>query len=656
MGAIKLTQFGGIVPRTSRRLTPDNAAQVAANCRLSSGELIPFNQPKYVADCSLNPETIYRFTDNGAYTWKSWATLAHVIKAPLFGTARWCITGDGAPKITTKTDVDSNTFYTLGVPKPYTKPTVTPSGTGTGLTVSRYYAYTFYTKWGDTELEGAVSPTSDITTGKEDDTWAITGMDALPVSSGSCTASHAAGVTTVPTSTDHWLRVGEEVVLSGTTVLVTEVTSKTVFKVAGDYSAATTWARKSAFPGTFYKRLYRSTGTVGQFQLVAEELTGTTYNDTLDDGAILGDELITADWDMPPVGLTGLILLPSGSLAGFVGNKVYFSEPNQPHAYPSSYTLQVDYPIVSLGSFGTGIAVGTESAPVIINGIEPGQMQSQTWEEIYPCLSAASMVSIGGAALYASTPGIISVSPAGVTIWSLQFFTKHEFDDFNPESMISVLAEGRLYINYTAGTTSRTLIFNLMGDTPYLTEAHFDATAMYADSTTGKLYFSSGLEIKEFDPLDGYAMSQDWMSKEIVMPKPANLGAARVAFDLAIDRGQYAAYTAQLEATQLSNEALVASGEVNGSWNAVSFNTQVMNGSDIAALPTIPAENEILFQLYVASQTGEMELKFSRTVRDSKVFRLPSGYKSNSVAVRVVSQCPIHYIELGGTPSDLATA
>ena len=45
MGAIRLTSFGGIVPRTSERLIPDNAAMVATNCDLSSGELQPFVQP-----------------------------------------------------------------------------------------------------------------------------------------------------------------------------------------------------------------------------------------------------------------------------------------------------------------------------------------------------------------------------------------------------------------------------------------------------------------------------------------------------------------------------------------------------------------------------------------------------------------------------------
>lgn len=45
MGAIRITAFGGIIPRTSERLIPDNAAQIATNCRLSSGELEPFNAP-----------------------------------------------------------------------------------------------------------------------------------------------------------------------------------------------------------------------------------------------------------------------------------------------------------------------------------------------------------------------------------------------------------------------------------------------------------------------------------------------------------------------------------------------------------------------------------------------------------------------------------
>ena len=106
MGAIRLTSFGGVLPRTAERLIPDNAAQIAVNCRLSSGELIPFNQGERVySSFKLGPfQTIHRIEDGAASAWLAWQNDIDVVRAILFGTARWCFTGDGEPRITSMAD------------------------------------------------------------------------------------------------------------------------------------------------------------------------------------------------------------------------------------------------------------------------------------------------------------------------------------------------------------------------------------------------------------------------------------------------------------------------------------------------------------------------------------------------------------------------
>lgn len=666
MGAIRLTAFGGIVPRTSERLIADNAAQIAVNCRLSSGELIPFNAAdKIYTSAKAGPLlAIHRIEDGASDAWLTWAYDVDVVKASLYGTARWCYTGDGEPRITTLADAISgggndypHTAYTLGTPKPVTAPTVGHSG-GTGSAASRYYAYTFYAVWGDVEFEGAVSPLSTFTTGKVDGTWAITGMDSTPPNSGTVTGAYASSKTEFTDTVDHFLRVGEQVVISSTLLTVTDITSTKKFKVAGDYSAAVAWARKAAFPGTIYRRLYRSTGTTGQFQLVADQADGgaawvsaVAYNDTLTDAQIPGDELITADWDMPPVGLTGLFALPSGSLGGFVGNRAYFSEPDQPHAWPSNYQMQADYPIVGADCFGSGVALATTSWPFVIQGVEPGQMSGQSWKEALPCASKRSVLSLGDMVLYASTPGLIAVSGPGASIWSASYFTEHEFKECLPETMVSALVERRLYVRYTKDDVTKTLIFNLNGDDPYLTEAHFDADDIHGDMTDGHLYFSWGQDVYEFDPDNGYAMSQDWMGKEIVMPAPVNLGAAKVSFTQATDPDQASAIAAEIVAVEAANAALMVAGNVHGAWNAKGWNTLRWNGSDLEIPPEAPPANEVNFMLYAAGI-----LRATKTVTDNRIFRLPTGYKEDTVAVRVQSQCRIKSIELGETPRTLMTS
>lgn len=652
MGAITLTRFGGIVPRTSERLIPDNAAQIAVNCRLSSGELVPFNAgaQRYTSAKTGPLQTIHRIEEGGAESWLAWPEDVDVVKAPLYGTARWCFTGEGEPRITTRAAATSggandypHTAYTLGTPKPATKPTVTPSG-GSGSATQRYYAYTFYAAWDGLEFEGAVSPISDLTTGKVDDTWAVSGMDATPPNGGTVTGAYAAGETEFTDTVDHFLRVGEQVVVAGATLAVTAVTSPKKFKVAGNYAAATAWARKAAFPGTLYKRLYRSTGTTGQFQLVAEGLTGTSYNDTLTDAQIPGDELISASWEMPPVGLKGLFALPSGALGGFLGNRLCFSEPNQPHAWPTEYQLQAEYDIVGAAHFGSGVLAATTSKPFIVTGVEPGQMSGETRDEVFPCLSKRSVVSLGDIVVYASVPGIVAGNGGGVSVWSQAYFTETEFAAYAPATMVSAVAGRRLYVRYLRNNTTRILIFNLNGDDPYLTEAHVDADEIHADATNGRLYYSFGSDVYEFDPGGGYALTQDWMSKEIVLPLPKNLGAAKVDFVPAIDPAQAAAIAAQIAATQAANAALVAAGAVHGAWNAIGFNRRRWNGSDIAVVPDPPLANQVTFMLYAGGK-----LRCTKTVSNALPFKLSSGYKASSVSVRVQSTHRIKSIELGDT-------
>ncbi len=655
MGAITLTRFGGILPRTSERLVPDNAAQVAVNCRLSSGELEPFNAPaKVYTSAKTGPLlAIHRIDEAGAEAWLAWAKDADVVKAPLFGTGRWCFTGDGEPRITTRaaavTGAGNNypaVAYTLGTPKPVTAPTATPSG-GVGAATNRYYGYTFYADWDGLEFEGAISPLSDLIAGKVDDTWAITGMDAAPPNNGTATGVYGAGVTTFTDTAPHWLRAGEEVVIAGVTLAVTEVSGLT-FKVAGDYSAATTWARKASFPGTIKRKLYRSTGTTGQFQLVAEGITATTYNDTLTDSQIPGDELISASWEMPPTDLKGLIVLPSGALLGFTGNKARLSEPYQPHAWPTEYEIVADHTIVAAAHFGTGVVLATESRPFIIQGIEPGQMSGESWNEPLPCLSKRSAVSLGDMVLYASHAGIIGVNGGGARVWSIGYFTDREFLKRNPATMISAVAGRRLFVLYESDNGTRALIFNLNGDDGYLIEAHFDASELFGDETNGKFYFAAGSAIYEFDPSSGYAMQQDWMSKEIVLPAPMNLGAAKVNFERAIDPAQAAGIIAEIAAVEAANTALVASGKVNGGWNMAGYNTTAWNGSEIVSPPSNPPENTVTFMLY-----ADGAFKCFRSVTSNRVFRLPSDYKAESVSVRVLSQCKVKSVEIGPTPKSI---
>lgn len=676
MGTIKISAFGGILPKIGTRLLPDNGAQIANNIKLQSGEIHPLREPALVSTPTkpLPAKTIYRAYYGSNTAWLSWPSDIDVVRVPLSADveSRFVWTGDGIPRIGTYSDCVSGggndypkVSYALGIPAPQAAPTVGASG-GTGATTTRVYTYTFFSALGE---ESAPAPASTLTTGKVDDTWAITAMEAVPPNSGDIAALTVDTKTiTITTTNKHYNRVGEQITIAGVTTVtnvngtwtLTEVNTSTKtmkFVVTGTpvgtYNNATdttdTWTRTVSFNTSgMQRRLYRSTGTLGTVQLVNDNV-GVTYNDTLSDALIMGDELISTGWDQPPVGLMGVRVHSSGALVGFVGNLVCFSEPLQPHAWPTAYQLSTEQNIVGVGVFGSEVGIGTEGNPYIASGVDPMSMSSQKLDGLFPCLSKRSLIAFGNGLLYVSAHGVIFASAAGVSVFSDPFYSKDEWELLNPASMMCATAYGRLYLAYEeADGRQSTLIFD--GD--LLVTADIPTYALYADVATSELFTSDADGIKAWDDQSSYPLNASWKSKDFVLPPPINLGAAKIEFDVAMDETTRAAIIAGIAEITAANAALIAAGNIHGSINSFAYNARVINGNALQKLPDNPPSNEVTFIL----RKNYNEIVISRTVSNNSAFRLPAGYKADNFSVEVFSQCRIREIRLAETMDGLRVA
>lgn len=139
MPALKITGFLGKSPKMSPELLPASAAQVATNCKLYSGDLIPFTTPHVVGSTGRTGivRTLYGLRDpvTAALVWLSWATDVDIITAASsnLNEQRFYYTGDGAPKVSTFAKATSgsspypstNGYYDLGLPLPTAVPTAT---------------------------------------------------------------------------------------------------------------------------------------------------------------------------------------------------------------------------------------------------------------------------------------------------------------------------------------------------------------------------------------------------------------------------------------------------------------------------------------------------------------------------------------------------
>lgn len=788
MAGIKVSPFGGLVPKVGTRLLPDNAAVQANNVKLQSGELRPLRAP-YTVNTPMNvlpPESIYLARYGEASAWMTWGFDVDAVRVPLPSDVETRIvwTGDGAPKMATFTKLTTgglNNYpsdaFTLGIPNPQSKPSVTSSLAGiavrslktrptnaalaytqdsdsvdslvtldtadtgahlyvritqdnnstsaaytgdpeaefsgtttvymetfekhkllagvdvtlTGFSpsyyngtfedieivdeytisfripavvleaastlgtythegfeqaVTRFYGYTYFSELGE---ESGISPLSDIHTGRLDANWYISGMDEMPANSGTGTASFSAGKTTFANTGKHWLRVGDQIGIGGDPdAVVTDVVDASTFKVEGDFSSETEWERTYPWnTANMKRRLYRTTGSTGSFQLVSDDV-GTSYTDTLSDSEILGDELISADWQPPPVGLKGVVVHPSGSIVGFVGTVLYQSVPYQPHAFVQAYQRSTDYEIVGLAVYGTEIGIATKGNPYVASGVEPESLTLNKIEQgSFPCLSKRSVASVGDGFIFATAHGMALIGTTGVSVFTDKFFTYDEWRNYYPQTIVTAIAYGRVYLSYTRPDESRAILI-IDGDT--MVTADVVANELYTDVGSGELYIGNENGVQQWDSELSFPLQNNWRSKDYTFSKPVNFGAAKIDFDIAIDPDEAALIQAEIDQVIAENAALMTTGNVRGYMNAKPFaGGSAVNGSDLVKPPEIPPSNTITFIL--RDNNG---IVISRPVTTANAFKLPAGYKSDTFSVEVLGQCNIREIRVAETMQGLS--
>lgn len=165
-------------------------------------------------------------------------------------------------------------------------------------------------------------------------------------------------------------------------------------------------------------KLYRSvTAQAGAttYFFVAEMAIGTEqYVDEIgDDEVVTNEQLISQLWTPPPEDLLGFVSMPNGMIAGWRANEIWFCEPYRPHAWPASYVLTTEYPIVGLGVSGASVVACTSGAPHVATGVSPGTLTSTRVPSSEPCHSRGSIIGTNEGVYYVSPNGLILVTQYG---------------------------------------------------------------------------------------------------------------------------------------------------------------------------------------------------------------------------------------------------
>lgn len=619
---IALTQFAGMAPRVAPRLLPDNFAQEANEVKLWSGELRPFYEDTDVVDVPDDTKYIYKWTINefGEYGFLVFPNKVNIVKGPVFGDEnnRILISGlEGGLRITDTTmvsfvstpegtyeptTVNTSNSYLLGIPAP-TELTMSLGNTVSDRNniESRSYVVALVREWSDGKLD--------------------VGKTSQPA-----TYTDKNGVTSYTID----VATGESVVISNITV------PANAYKECGVRKAFVYRSTVGSDGTTTY-------GYVGEFK-VTSGITKYSFTDSRA-ASDVEESAVSLEWDAPEKNLTGLVSLNNGVLAAYSDQDIYFSYPYQVHAWPYTYRVSVDFPIVGLGAFGNTVVVCTTGCPSLVLVSDPAAATMKGIHDPFPCLSADSIVSMANGVCYASAGGLLFVNSTSPKYLTESFITKDEWRDWNPESFCAASYEG----NYVATSTDPKKYHGLIVDTTDTTKGVVSlyrlVYGIFSDPESNSLYFvtgkpDGGRKIVLFDtPKDSSNQSYrtfKWRSKIF----QSNSGIA--TFAAARVRNEYEGYYRKIKVTIYEYRTHTL--------NSVPMNTYSINGPvDMEQVYEMLDKSVYMYFIYYVNGVP----RYTRKLKNSEPFRLPSGFRGDEFEVEVEGEMPIHSIELATSMGEL---
>lgn len=630
---MKLTfqQFSGIAPRIAPRLLPATLAQEALDVKLWSGELRPHYADTIIKYIPSTTQSIYRYKwKNKKYNWLGWTKSVNVVKGPVYDDENnriYLMVNDGTGFLVTDSslleDRDyinglESKAYAVAIPEPGQSDIWVSGGTGSGDIESRSYVYCYVRQWSDGTIDVGKSSgplknisdrsryTVDVRPGQVVD---MSMIDPI---------AHANGIG----AGINKIYIYRSEVTSAGQALYSYVDQFDVNTNRVTNNPAAVWVAN----GSYYK-----------------------YSDSKPNTS-LGEACPSIYWDAPVTGLKGLVSLQNGLFAAYKDSTIYVSDWNAPHAWPYEHTVTIDYPIVGLGSFGNTIVVCTEAAPVLITVTDPTKPTTRAIQENCPCVSAGSIVSTRNGVIFASTNGLVLINSASPTFITEKIITQDEWLPLHPESLQAAFLNNTYYGFFTNPTEKAAgFLFDLDSYTYSTVYNSIVSSGMvytsqptkivYNDVEQSQLYVCYPLENKTQYSLNSFGTdsrinkSFRWRSKVNVSPQ-----------------GLFTLSCAQVNFTKLSSlkpEPPVWEGRLAGSaLGMVYVNKQPVNGW--CKTNTIELYDKTVFNYYV-----DGKLRFTKNIVDSKPFRLPSGFRGETVEIELKSNSHVHSVILASSMGEL---
>jgi hypothetical protein len=281
-------------------------------------------------------------------------------------------------------------------------------------------------------------------------------------------------------------------------------------------------------------RVYRtSTGSTNTEYQFVEEITNPTvgphtYTDSIETSK-LGGVLSSLGHVPPPAGLTGLVALPNGVMAGFVGKELWFSEPYLGYAWKVANSMSFPNAIKGIEPYENSIFVTTTANPWLVNGVSPESMSQSMLPEIQAGVSKNSITAVGNNVAYLSHDGIVLARGLDTALsQSLQLFTRETWRARYGNNLSSARLsahDGALICTFDNGTEG--FILRLDETTGAFTRYSPAVNAAAVWATNDWLYFARGTTVYAHKG-DPNTLPWVWWSKDTLLPKPHNFGCCQV--------------------------------------------------------------------------------------------------------------------------------
>ena len=363
--------------------------------------------------------------------------------------------------------------------------------------------------------------------------------------------------------------------------------------------------------------------TVAFFFVDEQPITTLTYSDTKAASIVASSEqLLSEDWSGPPDNLQGMVSMPNGMIAGWRGNEIWFCEPYRPHAWPVKYTINVEFQVVGLGTIDQNLMILTAGQPYVATGIHPEVMSLRQVQPIEPCTAQGSIVSTPQGVLYTSYNGLILIGPGGAVNLTYDIIRKDEWLNLVNLNTVHATYFMRGYYLFSGATAG---VFQADA---------FDNTAFQMTNFKGTV---DGAHISLINDKTGFVtLTADATTFNVILDQwTGETFVIRSGTVYHVDRRQYDPRQSYVWRSK------VVQADFKRGFAAVKVFFSQPNGP--------PPSMDTVFRYY-----ADGVLRYTRpVVKSGEQFRLPSGFKCDTVQFELEGQLMVHNMQVATSAREL---